>query len=55
VWGAREFLVDGREAFARWDNRVIFIDKQTGEVHEGMRNLHVKKVNAMKQVVTPAN
>ncbi|MFB9308830.1 putative FMN-binding regulatory protein PaiB [Agromyces hippuratus] len=55
VWGAREFLVDGREAFARWDNRVIFIDKQTGDVHEGMRNLHVKKVNAMTQVAAPVN
>ena len=55
VWGAREFLVDGREAFARWDNRVIFIDKQTGAVHEGWRNLHAKKVNAMTQVAAPAD
>ena len=55
VWGAREFLVDGQEAFARWDNRVIFIDKQTGEVHEGLRNLLVTKVNAMTQVAAPAD
>ena len=54
VWGAREFLVEGRQAFARWDNRVLFINKETGEVHEGLRNLHAKKVRAMTPIAAPA-
>ena len=54
VWGAREFLVEGRQAFARWDNRVLFITKETGEVHEGLRNLHAKKVRAMTPIAAPA-
>ncbi|WP_194410984.1 hypothetical protein [Microbacterium cremeum] len=55
VWGAREFLVEGREAFARWDNRVIFVDKETGEVHAGLRNLHAKKIRAMTPVTAPSD
>ena len=53
VWGAREFLIDGREAFGRWDNLAIFIDKRTGEVRSDLRTLHSRKISAMTPVAVP--
>ena len=50
VWGSRQFLVEGREAFARWDDLVIFIDKQTGEVTEEHRPLHSARIRKMTPV-----
>ncbi|WP_136708457.1 hypothetical protein [Agromyces sp. H66] len=51
TWGAREFLVEGRDAFSRWDNLVIFVDKETGEVREDTYTLHVRKIAQMTPVV----
>ncbi|WP_328907943.1 hypothetical protein OG230_35860 [Streptomyces sp. NBC_00234] len=53
LWGAREFLVDGREAFGRWDNLAIFIDKRTGEVRSDLRTLNFRKISAMTPVAVP--
>ncbi|RXZ69937.1 hypothetical protein [Agromyces albus] len=50
VWGAREFLVEGREAFGRWDNMVIFIDKQSGEIREDVHTLNLEKIEEMRPV-----
>lgn len=50
VWGAREYLVDKQEPFARWDNRVLFVDKQTGEISEQLHTLALDKVRAMRPV-----
>ncbi|MEV1131386.1 hypothetical protein [Agromyces sp. NPDC049794] len=53
VWGAREFLVEGQEAFGRWDNLVIFIDKQTGAVREDVHTLNLEKIREMTPVAVP--
>ncbi|MEK8142093.1 hypothetical protein NKH18_04165 [Streptomyces sp. M10(2022)] len=53
VWGAREFLIDGREAFARWDNLAIFIDKRTGEVRADHRTLNFRKIREMTPIAVP--
>lgn len=50
VWGAREFLVDGQDAYGRWDSRVLFVDKQTGEVTEDVQPLAFRKIKAMAPV-----
>jgi hypothetical protein len=54
VWGSRQFLLEGREAFARWDNLVIFIDKRSGDVRKDLRNLNSKKVREMTPISVPA-
>lgn len=54
VWGSRQFLVDGVEAFARWDNLVIFIDKRTGEIREEFCTPNFAKIREMKPVTAPA-
>jgi hypothetical protein len=50
VWGAREFLVDGQDAYGRWDSRVLFVDKQSGEVTEDIQTLAFDKIDAMTPV-----
>ncbi|WP_461104523.1 hypothetical protein [Tessaracoccus terricola] len=47
VWGSREFLVEGREAFARWDNLAYFVDKQTGEVRAEVFSASFDKIGDM--------
>jgi hypothetical protein len=54
VWGSRQFYIEGREAFGRWDNLVIFIDKRTGEVREEIHTLNLEKVRKMKPISAPA-
>ncbi|MFE6766443.1 hypothetical protein [Streptomyces sp. NPDC057689] len=50
VWGAREFYVDGDHSYARWDQRVVFIDKASGAVRVEYLPDHVVKVGAMTPV-----
>lgn len=47
VWGAREFIVEGRDSFARWDNLAYFVSKQTGEVWSGPFNANFRKIKKM--------
>lgn len=49
-WGAREALVEGREAYIRRDNRALFVDKETGEVTVELRNLAHKRIMKMTPV-----
>ncbi|MFB6610027.1 hypothetical protein ACFCVO_06905 [Agromyces sp. NPDC056379] len=51
VWGSRQFHLDGVEAFARWDNLAIFIDKRTGEVRQEFRTPNIVKISSMTPVV----
>jgi hypothetical protein len=53
-WGSREFLVEGREAFARWDNLAIFIDKRTGEVRKELFTPNFDKIANMTVVTASA-
>ena len=50
VWGAREFLVDGHDEFARWDDLAIFIDKASGAVREEQFLPNRLKIRAMSPV-----
>ncbi|MGW8884609.1 hypothetical protein [Streptomyces sp. NPDC055749] len=50
VWGAREFHIEGREAFGRWDNLAIFIDKRTGEVRSDWYTPNFRKIRAMTPI-----
>ena len=49
TWGSREFLVEGREAFARWDNLAYFVDKQTGAVRTELFNASLRKIQQMTE------
>lgn len=51
VWGSRQFYVDGVEAFARWDNLAIFIDKRMGAVREEFHTPNFAKISSMTPVV----
>lgn len=53
VWGSRQFYIDGIEAYARWDNLVIFIDKETGNIREDLHTLNFGKIRAMTPVSAP--
>ena len=50
VWGSRQFYVDGVEAFARWDNLAIFIDKRTGAVRQEFHTPNFAKISRMTPV-----
>ncbi|QAY73148.1 hypothetical protein ET445_07090 [Agromyces protaetiae] len=50
VWGSRQFYVDGLEAFARWDNLAIFVDKRTGEVRKDFHTPNFAKIRRMTPV-----
>ncbi|MFT4281540.1 hypothetical protein [Microbacterium sp.] len=52
-WGAREFIVDGRESFGRWDNLVYFVNKHTGEVSKGHFNANFGKIDKMVEHFSP--
>ena len=54
VWGAREFYVDNDHSYARWDLRVVFIDKRTGEVRVELMPDHLAKTGAMTRVSAEA-
>jgi len=54
VWGSRQFLVEGAEAYARWDNLVIFIDKRTGDIREEFHTPNFAKITQMKPIPAPA-
>ncbi len=51
-WGAREFLVEGRESFGRWDNIAYFVNKQTGEVRKAHFNASFDKIDNMEEHYT---
>jgi hypothetical protein len=53
VWGSRQFLLEGREAFGRWDNLVIFIDKRSGGVREDFHTLNLEKIGKMTPISVP--
>lgn len=46
-WGAREFEVEGREGFGRWDNLVYFVDKRTGEVRKENFTPNARRIHDM--------
>ncbi|SIN93168.1 hypothetical protein [Agromyces cerinus] len=50
VWGSRQFSVDGVEAFARWDNLAIFIDKRTAAVRQELHTPNFAKISSMTPV-----
>ncbi len=54
TWGSRQFFLDGREAFGRWDNLVIFIDKRSGDVRQDFYNLNLEKIDEMTPISVPA-
>lgn len=53
VWGSRQFFLEGVEAFARWDNLVIFIDKRTGDIREEFHTPNFQKISEMKPIPAP--
>ena len=54
VWGAREFLTEGRAGFARRDDVVLFLDKRTGEVRVDTHTANVERIAAMAPVTVDA-
>jgi hypothetical protein len=54
VWGSRQFFLDGVEAFARWDNLAIFIDKRSGDVRQEFFTPNFEKISAMTPISVPA-
>jgi hypothetical protein len=50
VWGSRQFFLDGVEAFARWDNLVIFIGKRSGDVREEFYTPNFERIREMTPI-----
>lgn len=50
TWGAREALVEWRDAYIGFDNRALFVDKQTGEITVELRNAAHKRIMKMTPV-----
>lgn len=54
MWGSRQFYVDGIEAFGRWDNLAVFIDKRTGAVRKEFFTPNFTKIRQMPRSLRPA-
>lgn len=50
--GAREWLVDRDRAFLVLDDRIVFVDKTTGDITESSYMLEMDRVDRMRPVTT---